>query len=49
MMAELIKGFVVNFGLSRNAKDHDFLSGLHDPTSRNTQTGKDILGGNFIL
>ena len=29
-MVELIKGFVVNFGLSRNAKDHDFLSGLHD-------------------
>ena len=35
MMAELIKGFVVNFGLSKNAKDHDFLSGLHDKKNQN--------------
>ena len=35
MMAELIKGFVVNFGLSRNAKDHDFLGGLHDKKNQN--------------
>ena len=38
MMAELIKGFVVNFGLSRNAKaDHDFLSGLHDKKTKTSQ------------
>ena len=37
MMAELIKGFVVNFRLSRNAKDHDFLSGLHDKKTKTSQ------------
>ena len=36
-MVELIKGFVVDFELSRNAKDHDFLSGLHDKKTKHRE------------
>ena len=36
-MVEMINGFGVNFELSRNAKDHDFLSGLHNKKTKTSQ------------